>query len=526
MYTVFQSQLSSDMKEANSLRRFSSGSSSITATLGASSRSASWTGHSQASLHSLDEIPACCPRERGQQRLNPSCNDSLNATEQLPHPEEKSVHRMRSAHEVGQQVNEPDHPHCSHSAAECHPSSPVHITDSTAAHLLPTGVLSSPPSSRDANRSSSSPHVGHSSGTSPEQGWTVDTDQTPANKPMVRPDGSELSDRSGYTSAQPSAVVRQVEMEWTVDADMKAMILQMFEDEVDTPIDANYLAYHTSEVQPDGFGLSDRCRHLTVIWMSEAIGDLPGQGQGVLAMAVQLLDRYLSTARQFPQSMLQLAGAACIFVATKIEGSLPHPAGSQLVYYADHAFDLDSLVLFERTLCQTLQFNMYGPTTCNFLKTFEQALPAPLNNADAAYRQQVHHLALYLLELQCYTYSSLSRLRSLSAAACLILAYADNGLQAAMARSLNMPAHLLRDHSLYMISHMRSCFGPHIDAVELSLCAADIHKLQAHAASPATMDQWIVQKFQKRAFGCVGTVSRPVDKEEFQTVMTIFYNGR
>jgi hypothetical protein len=106
-------------------------------------------------------------------------------------------------------------------------------------------------------------------------------------------------------------------------------------------------------------------------------------------MAVLLLDRYLSHVRQFPRTMLQLAAASAIFIASKIEGTLPHPRGSRIATLSDGAFDLQHLVEFERVMCHTLSFDLYGPSAQNFLDIYMHALPQPATNAEAYFAEKV-----------------------------------------------------------------------------------------------------------------------------------------
>ena len=106
-------------------------------------------------------------------------------------------------------------------------------------------------------------------------------------------------------------------------------------------------------------------------------------------MAVLLFDRYLSSAKQFPRTMLQLAAAAAIFIASKIEGILPHPRASRVAGLSDGAFDLGHLVAFERVMCQSLKFDLYAPTTQNFLDMFMHALPPPESPAAEYFADKV-----------------------------------------------------------------------------------------------------------------------------------------
>lgn len=111
--------------------------------------------------------------------------------------------------------------------------------------------------------------------------------------------------------------------------------------------------------------------------------------QRVVAMAVNLLDRYLSASRQFPRTMLQLAAASAIFIASKIEGVLPHPRASRVASLSDGAFDLERLIAFERVMCHSLGFDLYSPTTQNFLDMWMHALPTPVGESETFFAEKV-----------------------------------------------------------------------------------------------------------------------------------------
>jgi hypothetical protein len=106
-------------------------------------------------------------------------------------------------------------------------------------------------------------------------------------------------------------------------------------------------------------------------------------------MAITLLDRYLSATRQFPRTMLQLAAASAIFIASKIEGVLPHPRGSRIASLADGAFDLNNLIAFERAMVHSLSFDLYAPTPQNFLDMWVHALPDPIGECEEYFTARV-----------------------------------------------------------------------------------------------------------------------------------------
>lgn len=117
--------------------------------------------------------------------------------------------------------------------------------------------------------------------------------------------------------------------------------------------------------------------------------------------------------------MLQLAAASAIFVASKIEGVLPHPRASRVASLSDGAFDLERLIAFERVMCHSLGFDLYSPTTQNFLDMWMHALPTPVGESETFFAEKVSSSMILLAQPQACLGSTC--LQHMSAMGCLKL---------------------------------------------------------------------------------------------------------
>lgn len=290
-------------------------------------------------------------------------------------------------------------------------------------------------------------------------------------------------------------------------------------------------------------------------------------------MAVNLLDRFLSASRQFPRTMLQLAAASSIFVASKIEGVLPHPRASRVAALSDGAFDRERLASFERVLCHSLGFDLYSPSTQNFLDMWIYTLPSPQDDASAFFSEavcshfphmhcsqltssmcawfrfqetrclplysssnslgcaynvrnvQVHNLSSYILELGSLMYDMLCHRRSTLATAALLLALGDPGLHQGVASTLQMQVEVIRGHAHHLVSNLRHYIGPHIDVEDVSATVTKILKLYRLSKVPESRQQFVVAKFASPRFGHIADVASPLGHEGLPAFMRMFCTG-
>ena len=124
------------------------------------------------------------------------------------------------------------------------------------------------------------------------------------------------------------------------------------------------------------------------------------------------MSRYLTLAGQhIHHTQLQLVGVAAMFVAAKIE-ELYSPEIADFVYITDDAYNKKEIRHMERTIINTLQFDLYPPISINFLRRFSKA-----GGAD----HTQHNIAKYILEQALLDYTLVSSPASRTAAAALYL---------------------------------------------------------------------------------------------------------
>eukprot|EP00993_Chasmostoma_nieuportense_P001220 NODE_2119_length_1274_cov_21.291194_g2015_i0.p1 GENE.NODE_2119_length_1274_cov_21.291194_g2015_i0~~NODE_2119_length_1274_cov_21.291194_g2015_i0.p1 ORF type:complete len:298 (-),score=62.95 NODE_2119_length_1274_cov_21.291194_g2015_i0:356-1249(-) len=130
-----------------------------------------------------------------------------------------------------------------------------------------------------------------------------------------------------------------------------------------------------------------------------------------LYLAVDIIDRYLDR-NPVGRQKLQLVGVVSMLLASKYEEIYP-PEVKDFVYIAANTYARDEIIRMERSMLQSLEFNLTFPTVFPFLKHGLQLMAAP---------SQTGLLAHYLAELSLLDFPSLQGLPSLRAASCICLA--------------------------------------------------------------------------------------------------------
>lgn len=129
-------------------------------------------------------------------------------------------------------------------------------------------------------------------------------------------------------------------------------------------IETNYqsrLDYFNTSISPDS-------RHTLLDWLLQLIKQekLPID---VFHVSVRLFDQLMSLLNKFNfdtnQSMLQLFGASCLFIASKLRS--PQPISSiRLVQYSDCQFSLNQLIDCEQFVLQNLKWDTESVTPNDF----------------------------------------------------------------------------------------------------------------------------------------------------------------
>ncbi len=178
-------------------------------------------------------------------------------------------------------------------------------------------------------------------------------------------------------------------------------------------------------------------RSMLVDWLVEVIDVFEMSVRSVF-MAVNYTDRYLAI-NMVERKRFQLLGATCLHIASKCE-DVSYIGVDDLVVCADKVYKPEDVLALEEQVLNSLDFRICVPTVVDFLNVFvirlqysaeEDAIctVTPRNAAVSPKQEkamqvsiETHTLARYLAELSLQELSFISRMPSLVAAACLVLA--------------------------------------------------------------------------------------------------------
>jgi len=175
--------------------------------------------------------------------------------------------------------------------------------------------------------------------------------------------------------------------------------------------DPNYMANMQS-----ASGLAARHRVSLIDWVTEVHRKFKTLRQETLFLAVNIIDRFLSK-RQVSKDKLQVVGATCLLIASKMEDMWP-PLVRDLVYVASKAFNKQDLKKMERTICNAIRFEIVVPTLAPFLARFNKAA-----QLDSTGKQ----LSSYITELAMHDYGNIKYSPSMLAASSVALAQRMRG---------------------------------------------------------------------------------------------------
>lgn len=164
---------------------------------------------------------------------------------------------------------------------------------------------------------------------------------------------------------------------------------------------------YVANVQHD---MSTHMRCILVDWLVEVAQEYRLTSD-TLHLTLDLLNRFLSL-EPVPREELQLAGIACMWIASKFE-EIYAPTARNFCYITDNTYDQTQLVDMEARVLETLEFRLALPTGKTFQRRYLQA---------AAADEELHYLAAFLLELNLMDEQLLKFLPSQMAAASVYLA--------------------------------------------------------------------------------------------------------
>ncbi|KAH9615432.1 hypothetical protein KSS87_002051 [Heliosperma pusillum] len=124
------------------------------------------------------------------------------------------------------------------------------------------------------------------------------------------------------------------------------------------------------EVQPD---INERMRAILIDWLIEVHYKFELMEE-TLYLTVNLIDRFLAL-KPVVRKKLQLVGVTAMLLASKYE-EVSVPVVEDLVLISDKAYSRQEVLEMERSMVNSLQFNMSIPTPYVFMKRFLKAAEA------------------------------------------------------------------------------------------------------------------------------------------------------
>jgi cyclin B len=154
-----------------------------------------------------------------------------------------------------------------------------------------------------------------------------------------------------------------------------------------------------------------KMRTILVDWLCEVHHKLKLKAE-TLYLTVNIVDRYLAKKTDVARSKLQLVGTTALLIASKYEEIYPAEI-DDLVEACDSAYPSNEIVECEKTVLQTLNYQLSIPTIYMFLLRY-------LNAAHAT--RELCYLVSYIAEGTLHNYGMMTRFKpsQLAAAAVLI----------------------------------------------------------------------------------------------------------
>lgn len=215
-------------------------------------------------------------------------------------------------------------------------------------------------------------------------------------------------------------------------------------------VSSSYFECVQSELKP-------HMRKVVTEWMLEVCEEQQCQPD-VYWLAVNYMDRFLNVCR-ISKSRLQLLGAVCLFLASKLKETQPLTA-DKLIIYTDRSINYDELWQWELLVLSRLKWDMCAVTPHDFVDLLLTRLdlvtaPVPdVNNRWDATRRTAHgFIALCALEHKFTTCSP-----SMIACACITAALRGEQLESSVEDDTNEIFTQLQAITQIEAEILRGCF--------------------------------------------------------------------
>ncbi|XP_014667160.1 PREDICTED: G1/S-specific cyclin-D2-like [Priapulus caudatus] len=223
---------------------------------------------------------------------------------------------------------------------------------------------------------------------------------------------------------------------------------------------SGYFKCVQQEIQP--------CMRKTVaMWMLEICEEMKCEEE-VFPLAMNYLDRYLSIVPS-RKAHLQLLGAVCMFLASKLKDSNPLTA-EKLCYYTENSINCQQLMDWEVYVLSRLKWDLSAVTAHDFLEHLMSRLQLTSDRADMVRRHAQTFIALCATDFSFAMYPpSMICAASIGAAAHGLLT-SSSGTSAA---EMNALLHRLSKLSNMEVDVLRSCIEQVEETVNTSLSTVD-----------------------------------------------------
>ena len=119
-----------------------------------------------------------------------------------------------------------------------------------------------------------------------------------------------------------------------------------------------YLENNESEVQP-------YMRKILTTWMLQVCDEV-GCDENVFPLSINYLDRFLSIS-MIDKSQLQLLGAVCMLISSKVTETLPLLSIERLIMYTDYSVTARELIDYETLVLLRLKWDILAVTASDFV---------------------------------------------------------------------------------------------------------------------------------------------------------------